>query len=219
MTKSSRFEKRARNLRVVACAAVCRMGEDTAAAAPAAEPPGGGVTHEIVRPGNGVTRPRVGSLVTVHYVGTLRSSGKTFDTSRTAGKKPISFRIGEDQVIRGCEIGVLRMSLGERALLTIPSRLGYGDAGGGGGIVPPNADLVFDVELLEIEGRSVAAIGRYEAEVRKWATTKLDAFDADDKFRAKRLREHGTRDGYAAFLDAKVREKLSAVPMHKVGGA
>mmetsp|Transcript_1595 Transcript_1595/g.4495 ORF Transcript_1595/g.4495 Transcript_1595/m.4495 type:complete len:207 (+) Transcript_1595:34-654(+) len=173
------------------------------------------VVHEVLRPGNGITNPRVGNQVTAHYVGTLKSTGKTFDSSRTSGKKPIRFRIGEDQVIKGCEIGVLQMTLGERALLTIPSKLAYGESGGGGGIVPPNADLVFDVELLEIEGRSLTAIKRYEEEVRKWAATKLSNFDSDEKFRAKRLKEHGSREGYEAFLDKTVMEKLKWVPPPK----
>eukprot|EP00304_Pavlova_gyrans_P016227 CAMPEP_0206033772 /NCGR_PEP_ID=MMETSP1466-20131121/903_1 /ASSEMBLY_ACC=CAM_ASM_001126 /TAXON_ID=44452 /ORGANISM="Pavlova gyrans, Strain CCMP608" /LENGTH=259 /DNA_ID=CAMNT_0053408005 /DNA_START=24 /DNA_END=802 /DNA_ORIENTATION=- len=174
-----------------------------------------GVIREVTRPGNGITFPRVGSEVTAHYVGFLKMTGKTFDSSRATGKKPIHFRIGEDQVIKGCEIGVLQMSLGERALLTIPSALAYGEAGGGGGIVPPNADLIFDVELLEIEGRSLSAIKRYEEEVRKWASGKLSSFDSDDKFRAKRLKEHGSREAYATFLEAKVAEKLATVPPPK----
>lgn len=190
-----------------------RAGEETVeAGAPAPAPR---IIHETVRPGNGVTRPRVGSHVTAHYVGKLKANGKTFDSSRTVGKKPITFRIGEDKVIKGCEIGVLMMTLGERALLTIPSALAYGEAGGGGGIVPPNADLVFDVELLEIEGRTVASIAKYEAEVRSWAESKLASFDSDGKFRAKRLKEHGSREAYEAFLDAKITEKLSAVPVHR----
>mmetsp|Transcript_11950 Transcript_11950/g.31227 ORF Transcript_11950/g.31227 Transcript_11950/m.31227 type:complete len:244 (-) Transcript_11950:3375-4106(-) len=186
-------------------------------AAPAADMPAvaqkpSTIEHEVLKPGNGITRPVTGSLVTAHYVGTLKSSGKTFDSSRTSGKKPIRFRIGEDQVIKGCEMGVLKMTLGERALLTIPAHLAYGEAGGGGGIVPPNADLVFDVELLEIEGRTRESMARYEQEVNKWVDSKLASFDADDKFRAKRLEEHGSREAYEIFLKVKGRKKLATVP-------
>lgn len=182
-----------------------------AAAAPAAEKPAN-ISHEVLKPGNGITRPVAGSLVTAHYIGTLKSSGKTFDSSRTSGKKPIRFRIGEDQVIKGCEMGVLKMTLGERALLTIPAQLAYGEAGGGGGIVPPNADLVFDVELLEIEGRTRESMARYEQEVNKWVDSKLASFDTDEKFRAKRLKEHGSREAYEVFLKVKGRKQLATVP-------
>jgi FK506-binding protein 1 len=178
-----------------------------------------GIVHETLRPGNGLTRATLGSEVCAHYVGTLKATGKTFDSSRQQGKKPIRFRIGEEQVIKGCEEGVLLMTIGERALLTIPAHLAYGDGGGGGGIVPPNADLIFDVELLEIEGRTAASIKRYEEEVRKWASAKLASFDADEKFRNKRLKEHGSREGYEAFLDTKVREKLATVPRPKAAEA
>lgn len=194
--------------------------DDDAAPADAAgaqpKPAHRGVVREAIRPGNGLTRPRMGSQVTAHYVGSLRASGKTFDSSRAAGKKPITFRLGEDAVIKGCEIGVLMMSLGERALLHIPSALAYGTAGGGGGIVPADADVVFDVELLEIDGRTAASLGRYEAEVRQWAEAKLASFDADGRFRAKRLKEHAGREAYAAFLDAKIAQKLrTVVPTHR----
>jgi hypothetical protein len=175
----------------------------------------GGVEHTIVRPGNGITRATIGSEVTAHYIGTLKANGRTFDSSRAQGKKPIRFRLGQDQVIKGCEAGVLMMTLGERALFIIPSAFAYGETGGGGGIVPPNSELVFDVELLEIEGRTLASIRRYEEEVRKWAAAKLARFDADPKFAAKRLKEHGDRQGYANFLESKVVEKLQTVPPPK----
>jgi len=178
------------------------LGE--AAAAPVVSPPHRGIVHDVLRKGNGITRPRMGSMVTAHYIGTLDANGKCFDSSRTSGKKPITFRIGEDQVIKGCEIGVLMMTLGERAILKIPSHLGYGEVGGGGGIVPPNSDLSFDVELLEIEGRTLASFSNYEAEVRKWAAGKLESFDNDEKFQKKRLKEHGTREEFLGVVDGVV---------------
>ena len=104
------------------------------------------------RPGDGTTRPAPGDKLSMHYVGTLAGSGAKFDSSRDRGK-PFDFTIGVGQVIKGWDQGVMKMSLGERATLQIPSELGYGRRGAGRAI-PPNADLVFDVELLEIRRRS-----------------------------------------------------------------
>lgn len=84
----------------------------------------------------------------MHYTGTLKSNGKKFDSSVDRGQ-PFQFKIGVGQVIRGWDEGVMKMSLGEKAVLTISSDFGYG-ARGAGGVIPPNADLVFEVELLKI---------------------------------------------------------------------
>jgi FK506-binding protein 1 len=84
------------------------------------------------------------------HSGTLASNGAKFDASRDRGR-PFSFKIGIGQVIRGWDEGVAQMSLGEHATLNITSDYGYG-ARGAGGVIPPNADLVFDVELLAING-------------------------------------------------------------------
>ncbi|KAJ4455161.1 putative FKBP-type peptidyl-prolyl cis-trans isomerase [Paratrimastix pyriformis] len=105
-----------------------------------------GVTKEIKQAGNG-PKPRSGQRVTVHYTGTL-TNGKQFDSSRTRGS-PFTFNIGQGEVIRGWDEGVMEMQVGERAVLTITPDFGYG-ARGAGGVIPPNATLIFDVELLRV---------------------------------------------------------------------
>jgi len=86
--------------------------------------------------------------VTVHYTGTL-ANGNKFDSSRDRGK-PFQFRIGTGEVIRGWDEGVAKMSKGQRAKLTISPDYGYG-AQGAGGVIPPNAQLIFDVELIDFK--------------------------------------------------------------------
>lgn len=90
---------------------------------------------------------KAGDKLEMHYTGTL-TDGTKFDSSRDRGK-PFSFTIGVGQVIRGWDEGVMKMSVGQQAKLEITSDFGYG-ARGAGGVIPPNADLIFDVELLRI---------------------------------------------------------------------
>jgi FKBP-type peptidyl-prolyl cis-trans isomerase len=89
-----------------------------------------------------------GKTTTVHYTGWLEN-GKKFDSSVDRGQ-PFSFPLGGGRVIKGWDEGVQGMKVGGKRKLTIPSNLGYGSRGAGG-VIPPNATLVFDVELLEVK--------------------------------------------------------------------
>jgi len=89
---------------------------------------------------------QAGDTVFVHYTGKLQSNGTEFDSSRKRGV-PIDFVLGAGRVIKGWEEGIAGMHIGDKRQLIIPPDLGYG-ANGAGGVIPPNATLVFDVELM-----------------------------------------------------------------------
>jgi len=101
---------------------------------------------EIITEGDGEVA-EAGTRVSVHYEGRLEN-GEVFDTSRKRGQ-PFDFTIGAGQVISGWEQGVTGMKIGETRRLTIPPELGYGEAGAGG-VIPPNATLIFEIELLDV---------------------------------------------------------------------
>jgi FKBP-type peptidyl-prolyl cis-trans isomerase len=90
---------------------------------------------------------KAGDEVEVHYTGWLASSGQKFDSSQ--GKEPFQFQLGAGRVIKGWDQGVVGMKVGGKRKLKIPAKLAYGERGAGKSI-PPNSDLVFEVELLRI---------------------------------------------------------------------
>ena len=104
------------------------------------------LSYETVTKGDGETAQK-GMMVDVHYQGRL-TDGTVFDDSQKRGA-PISFTLGSGQVIPGWEQGIEGMKVGEKRILTIPPELGYG-AAGAGGVIPPNATLIFDVELVAV---------------------------------------------------------------------
>lgn len=105
-----------------------------------------GLKYMELKEGTGAT-PKKGQTVEVHYTGTLED-GTKFDSSRDR-KQPFKFKLGEGEVIKGWDEGLSTMKVGGRRQLIIPADLGYG-ARGAGGVIPPNATLIFDVELLKI---------------------------------------------------------------------
>lgn len=109
-----------------------------------------GLQYEVQKEGTGKS-PQRGNVVTVHYTGYLDDQGKLgkkFDSSVDRGQ-PFQFVIGVGQVIQGWDEGVMLMKVGEKRRLIIPANLGYG-ARGAGSVIPPQATLIFDVELLDV---------------------------------------------------------------------
>lgn len=105
-----------------------------------------------IQVGTGAT-PKPGQTCVMHYTGWLYQGGvkgKKFDSSLDRGE-PFEFPIGQGHVIRGWDEGVATMKVGGKRTLIIPPQLGYG-ARGAGGVIPPNATLIFDVELLAVKG-------------------------------------------------------------------
>ena len=152
--------------------------------------------------------------MTVHYVGSLVSDGSVFDSSR-AKKVPFSFLLGSDGVIRGWNLGVAQMCLNQRSKLTIAAHAAYGEKGcedkskaSGTGVIPPNADLIFDVELLDIN--FAVTLSRYRGTLDAWVTSKLTAFDDDAEARTPLEEKHGSRAAYELYLKGVAARKYQA---------
>ena len=106
-----------------------------------------GLRYKIINQGSG-TQAEKGKTVSVHYKGML-PDGKVFDSSFDR-KQPIDFQLGAGQVIAGWDEGISLLKVGDKARFVIPPHMGYGSAGAGG-VIPPNATLVFDVELMAVK--------------------------------------------------------------------
>ena len=106
-----------------------------------------GLEYIEVEAGTGA-QAEAGKTVDVHYTGQLQD-GTVFDSSHSRGA-PIAFKLGVGQVIKGWDEGITLMKVGGKAQLIIPPELGYGEQGAGG-VIPPNATLIFDVELVDVK--------------------------------------------------------------------
>lgn len=106
-----------------------------------------GLRYQIIQKGSGKQATK-GAKVSVHYKGQLED-GQVFDSSYTR-KQPIDFTVGVGQVIEGWDEGILLLQVGDKARFVIPSYLGYGSRGAGG-VIPPDATLIFDVELIDVK--------------------------------------------------------------------
>lgn len=106
-----------------------------------------GLRYKIIQTGSGA-QAESGKTVSVHYEGSL-TSGQVFDSSYKRNQ-PIDFQLGVGQVIPGWDEGIALLKVGDKARFVIPSNLAYGSAGAGG-VIPPNASLIFDVELMDVK--------------------------------------------------------------------
>lgn len=106
------------------------------------------MTIEVFEVGTGTEAANL-DTVSVHYTGWVHGRTRHFDSSHDKGRA-ISFPLGTKSVINGWDLGIEGMRVGTRARLRIPAVLGYGSQGAGGGLIPPDADLVFDVELIAV---------------------------------------------------------------------
>jgi peptidyl-prolyl cis-trans isomerase A (cyclophilin A) len=137
--------KGARNKRDIALKAEAEAAMEKLAAG--FEKTESGLRYQFIQRGEG-KQAASGKMVSVHYEGSLEN-GKVFDSSYPR-KKPIEFKLGQGQVIEGWDEGIALLKVGDKARFVIPSHLGYGSRGAGGAI-PPNATLIFDVELMDVK--------------------------------------------------------------------
>jgi len=113
-----------------------------------------GLTYVITSRAKG-RKPKAGETVLVHYTGTL-TDGTKFDSSQDR-KEPIAFPLGRGAVIKGWDEGIAQLGIGDSAVLIVPPQLGYGEKGAGG-VIPPNATLVFVVTLVDVKGEALSEV-------------------------------------------------------------
>jgi len=163
--------------------------------------------------GDGVTFPKKGDKLRMHYTGTLKADGSKFDSSRDRGK-PFEFVIGVGQVIKGWDDGVAKLSLGQRATLRISSDDGYG-AAGHPPVIPENADLDFDVEILSINSKkgfySQAEFDSYKEKLGEWRDKQLAKYDDKPEWAAKKDAKHEDRAGFQKWLTAEIDANCASV--------
>ena len=107
-----------------------------------------GLKYQDLKEGSG-EKAKKGDTLEVHYTGWLAKDKTKFDSSHDRNE-PFEFKLGAGDVIKGWDEGVAGMKVGGKRKLMIPAKLGYGARGAGGGLIPPDADLIFEVELLKI---------------------------------------------------------------------
>jgi len=127
-------------------AAKKKIADELAAKKNLAKKDNSGLQTLVEKEGNG-RNPKAGEWVQVHYTGYL-PDGTKFDSSVDRGQ-PFKFQVGKGRVIAGWDKGIMQLKEGSKAILFIPPYLGYGERGAGG-VIPPNSDLIFEVELLKI---------------------------------------------------------------------
>jgi FKBP-type peptidyl-prolyl cis-trans isomerase len=141
-------------LAVATLAGLAAAQAPTASPGPASAPEAALLVTDVVKGVGDEALP--GMVVVVHYTGWLYDAaaaeqhGRMFDSSRERGQ-PFSFPLGAGRVIRGWEQGIPGMKVGGTRRLVIPPDLAYGERGAGNGVIPPNATLIFDLELLAVE--------------------------------------------------------------------
>ena len=171
------------------------------------------ITISTITSGDNKNYPTVGDSVTVHYVGSLAAAmqpgsrdldaSQIFDSSRAKGQ-PFVFTLGNNSVIKGWEIGIPKLSLGQRATLSIGAAMAYGSTGcvdasaSGSSKVPPNSDLRFDVELLDINGRR--SLAKFIAMLSDWIHSKLGKYDSGGEAKAAADAKYGGRDAYEEHI-------------------
>lgn len=129
-------------------------GGSSSPTSPSAPQPSAPYSQTDLRAGTGADAV-IGRRITVNYTGWLydpaqpENKGRQFDSS--VGRSPFVFTLGAGQVIRGWDTGVVGMKVGGQRRLVLPPELAYGSAGAGNGAIPPNATLVFDIDLLDVQ--------------------------------------------------------------------
>jgi len=168
------------------------------------------VTKEVKQLGDGNGFPRQGDKVAVKYTGSVLESGATFDSQHS--ESAFEFVVGSDEVLAGWNKAIRVMSLGERALLTIPAELAYGNQGREN--VPAGATVVFDMELMSINGRvaaiTIQELDQYQNKCSLWVASKLDEYDNNAEVAEKKRRKYENRDGYKDFLEGEVEKKMQS---------